>query len=208
VILDSHENLWNVNANALESNVAIQNLYDNFDGGTYSLDPDMTSPNGKWQDLYTGYGVAGVARDSATANPYFFETPKTSTSTNETHASLAITTKRYSNFDMTINMNTVKQLRQNSPLNPWETAWIYWHYTDEFHWYAFYLKPTGFQIEKKDNNIQNDSAEIYLVHGDTPKLQLGHWTKVLISMIGSHIIVNGIKIADFHDKIPSQQMSS
>jgi hypothetical protein len=55
VVLDSHENLWNVNANASQSNGAIQNLYDNFDGGTYSLDSGKTSPNGKWQDLYTGY---------------------------------------------------------------------------------------------------------------------------------------------------------
>jgi hypothetical protein len=62
---------------------------------------------------------------------------------------MVITTKSYSNFDMALDMNTVKQLRRNSQPNAWELAWIAWHYTDEFHTYAFKLKPTGFQIEKK-----------------------------------------------------------
>ena len=112
---------------------------------------------------------------------------------------------------MTLDMNTVKQLRQNSTPNPWETAWVLWHYTDDFHTYAFYLKPTGFQIEKKDNNNRNDSAQIYLLDGDTPKLKMGQWSKVRISMVGIHIRVwvNGANIADFYDKIPnSPRMSS
>ena len=185
-------------------------LYDDFESSKYSLGEGETSPNKKWQNQYSGYGVTGVAEDPKTGNHYFYEKPKISISPNETHASLVTTTKNYSNFDMTLDMNTVKQLRQNSRPNPWEAAWILWHYTDDFHTYAFYLKPTGFQIEKKDNNNRNDLAEIYLLDGDTPKLKMGQWAKVRISMVGTHIKVwvNGVNIADFYDKIPnSPQMS-
>jgi len=185
-------------------------LYDNFEGGAYSLGLDETSPNGKWQNQYNGYGITGIAEDPTTGNHYFYEEPKISTSPNETHASLVTTTKKYTNFDMTLDMDTVKQLRQNSLPNPWETAWIFWHYSDDFHTYAFYLKSTGFQIEKKDNNNQNDSAEIYLVDGDTAKLEMGQMAKIRISMVGTHIRiwVNGANVADFYDKVPnSPQMS-
>jgi 3-keto-disaccharide hydrolase len=185
-------------------------LYDNFEGDTYTLVAGQTSSNGKWQNKYTGYGVTGVAKDPKTCNRYFYEKPKISTSPDETHASMVITTKNYSNFDMALDMNTAKQLRQNSRPNAWEVAWIAWHYTDDFHSYAFFLKPTGFQIEKKDNNIHDDSAEIYLNDGQTPKLKIGQWVNVRIVVVDNHIRVgiNGINIADFYDKIPnSPQMS-
>jgi Domain of Unknown Function (DUF1080) len=184
-------------------------LYDDFEGDTYTL-AGQTSPNGKWQNKYTGYGVTGVAEDPKTCNNYFYEKPKTSTSRNETHASMVLTTKNYSNFDMTLDMNTVKQLRKNSRPNTWEVAWIAWHYTDDFHSYAFFLKPNGYQVEKKDNNIRDDSAEIYLQDGHTPKLKIGHWTKVRILVVDNHIRiwVNGVNIVDFYDKISnSPQMS-
>ena len=60
----------------------------------------------------------GVARDtttSGTANNYFFEHPKTSIRYNDTNASLVTTSKAFSDFQMTLDMKTVKQLRQNSP---------------------------------------------------------------------------------------------
>jgi Domain of Unknown Function (DUF1080) len=118
---------------------------------------------------------------------------------------------------MTLDMKTLTQLRQNSPPNPWETAWVYWHYTDDYHYYALVLKTNGFQIEKKDNNNHDDSAEIYLVDSSYPKAKLGQWQTVTIRHEGSgtgnpHIQVwaDGIKAADLVDnKIPnSNKMSS
>jgi hypothetical protein len=214
LILNSNHNFWNENVHALHnisSTPGQNNLYDDFEGGTYSLSPGNTSPNGKWYDEYSGFGIAGVSKDLTTGNNFFYEEPKISTSPHETHASLVLTTtKNYSNFDMTLDMVTFSQLRQTSPPNPWETAWIYWHYTDEFHWYAIYLKPTGFQIEKKDNDNHVDSAEIYLSSGQSPKLTLGQWNTIRINMVDNHITVwvDGHKIADFRDRIPnSTQMS-
>jgi hypothetical protein len=186
-------------------------LYDNCEGDMYTLGEGQISPNGLWQDRYNGYGVTGIAEDPKTGNHYLYEKPKTSTSRNETHASLVITTKNYSNFDMTLDMNTFNQLRKGSGgPNSWEAAWINWRYTDDFHSYALTLKNDGFQIEKKDNNDRNDSAEIFLLDDYTPQLKVGEWTKVRIIMEGTHIRIwiNGKNIVDFYDKVPnSPQMS-
>lgn len=207
----SHKISYVNKASSTSASIINLMLYDDFESSKYSLGQGETTPNKKWYNDYSGYGITGVAKDPTTGNHYFYEEPMISTSPNETHASLVTTTKKYSNFDMTLDMSTLKQLRQNSRPNPWETAWVFWHYTDDFHTYAFYLKPTGFQIEKKDNNNRDDSAQIYLLDGYTPKLKMVQWTKVRISMVGTHIRVwvNGANIADFYDKIPnSPRMSS
>jgi Domain of Unknown Function (DUF1080) len=181
-----------------------ETLYDDFNSGAYSLRDGQYSPNGKWLDVYGGFGTMGVP--AYYNNPVFFERPKTSTSPGETHASLAVNTKANSDFQMTLNMRTLSQLRQNSPPNPWETAWIFWHYTDNYHYYALVLKTNGFQIEKKDNNNNDDSGELYLVTTSTPKVKLGQWQTVTIRHEGSstgtphiQVWVDGIKAADFID---------
>jgi len=184
-------------------------FYDNFEGGIYPLTDGQISPNGKWKAVYTGYGTMGVATattKSGATNNYFFEHPKTSIHSNETRGSLATTTKAFSDFKMTIDMKTVKQLRQNSAPNPWETAWVFWHYTDRFHQYGLLLKRNGFQIEKKDNNIRCDACEIYLVDVSHPKVKLGQWQTITLRVTNSasgtphiKVWVNGVKAADFVD---------
>ncbi len=70
-------------------------LYDNFEGGTYTLSDGQTSPNGKWIDIYNGYGSAGVRDDGTGKNNVFFEAPKMSTSPNQTSASLVTSTRKW-----------------------------------------------------------------------------------------------------------------
>jgi hypothetical protein len=182
--------------------------YDDFENqGTYTLSDGQTSPNGKWKVAYTGFGSVGVQQDANTGNHYFFEQPKTSTSQGETHASMVLTTKQYSDFEMDLDMKTVAQLRQNSPPNTWETAWVFWHYTDEFHYYALTLKTNGLQIEKKDNTNHDDSAEIYLVDTSSQTVKLGQWQHIKIRHEGSttphiQVWVDGVKAADFIDNQP------
>jgi hypothetical protein len=190
------------------STTALAN-YDNFEGGTYFLNDGQMSPNRKWIDVYGGYGTVKVTTEitmPGTSNNYLFEQPKISTSPQETHASLVSSTKAFSDFQMTLNVKTVMQLRKNSPPNPWETAWIFWHYTDNFHYYALTLKTNGFQIEKKDNNNHDDSAEKYLVTTYSPRVKIGQWQTITIRHEGSstgmphiQVWVDGIKAADFID---------
>lgn len=209
-----------ITAASLEKKISttVQNgFYDNFQANTYLLTEGQTSPNGKWKSIYSGYGWMGTVNDDSTsgsANNYFFEQPKTSTRYNETNASLVTTKQAFSDFQMTVDMKTVRQLRQNSPPAPWETAWIFWHYTDRFHYYGLVLKTDGFQIEKKDNNVKCD-CEIYLVDVSHPKVKFDQWQTVTIRVVNSasgtpHITVwvDGLLATDFVDNSIHQPNSS
>ncbi len=178
---------------------ATSTVADYFESGLYTLKDGQISPNGKWKNAYGGYGTVGV-RQGLNNNEYLHLQPKTSTSKGETHAPLLTTTKLFKNFDMTAKVKTVKQLRQNSPPNNWETAWIMWNWQDNYHQYSFLLKKQGFQLEKKDNNKQDDSAEVYLVTKGSPSVKMNTWQNWHIRVTGTgtgtpHIVVwiDGIK---------------
>jgi hypothetical protein len=75
--------------------------------------------NGDAVNAYSGYGLKGVTRETLSigSNGYFFQYPKTATSPGESHGRLTTSTKAFGNFQLTLYMKTVKQLRQNSHPN-------------------------------------------------------------------------------------------
>jgi hypothetical protein len=187
--------------------------YDDFQGGTYTLSDGQTSPNGKWVDNFNGFGSAGVQDDgSGTNNNVFFMYPATSTSPSETHASSVSSTQKFSNFQLDVDVKTVKQLRQNSPPNPWEAATILFRQSDTFHYYAFVVKPNGIEFDKKDCSSCTDpvDGQQFLVTASTPTLKIGTWSHWTITAIGNHITitVDGNKVIDYTDPTMSQQLSS
>lgn len=190
------------------------NLYDDFQqSGTYILADGQTSANGMWVDNYNGLGSAGVQYDgTGRSNKVFFMYPKTSTSPGETHASLVSSTQKWSDFEQNIVVKTVRQLRQNSPANPWETAWVFFRYTDTFHYYAFLVKPTGIEFNKKDCDTCTDpvQGQQFLVTASSPTLKIGSWSNWKITAIGNHITitVDGNKVVDYIDATMSPQLSS
>jgi hypothetical protein len=190
------------------------NLYDDFEGsGIYTLSDGQISPNGKWQDLYNGFGSAGVQYDgTGSGNKVFFMYPKTSTSPSETHASLVTSTQKWSDFDLSMDAKTVQQLRQNSPPNTWETAWVFFRYTDTFHYYAFLVKPNGIEFDKKDCDTCTDpiQGQQFLVTASSPTLKIGSWSNWHITAIGNHftITVDGNKVIDYVDQSMSTKLSS
>lgn len=184
------------------------NIYDNFGGSTYSLKDGMTSPNGKWLDKWNGYGQAGVK--TLSGNNIFYQIPKSSTSSSETHSGLVVSTQKFSDFTLDIDMNTFKQLRQNSPPNTWETAWVMWRWVDLYHHYYFVIKTNGFEFGKKDTSC-NCEQQVFLKTGSSPKVQIGAWNHVKISSVGKHTIiwVGGSKVVDMDDpSYNSAKMSS
>jgi hypothetical protein len=195
---------WQTSAGTGEGDV-----YDDFEGsGTYSLTDGQISPNGKWKSLYTGFGITKVTQDQL-GNKYMNLEPMTSTSPGETHGSAVATTTSYKNFDLTLDVKTIRQLRQNSPPNSWETAWLIWNAIDQFHAYGFTLKTQGFQLEKKDNINKDDSAEIYLVTQNSPSVKLNTWQKWQIMVTGTEtgtpriqVWIDGAKIVDYIDNQP------
>jgi 3-keto-disaccharide hydrolase len=97
-------------------------------------------------------------------------------------------------------MRTDKQLRQNSPPNTWESAWVMWRFVDDFHHYYFVLKTNGIEFGKKDTACHCEE-QVFLKTGSSPKLQIGSWAHLKISSVGKHtsIWVNGVQVVDMDD---------
>ena len=183
-------------------------LYDDFQSGTYVLPEGSTSPNGKWIAKWNGYGQAGVK--TVSGNNIFYEFPKASMLPSETHSNLVVSSKKFSDFTLDLDMNTFKQLRQSAPPNTWETAWVFWRYVDLYHHYYFVPKTNGIEFGKKDNNC-NCEQQVFLKTASAPKVQLGTWNHIKISSIGKHtsVWVDGTKVIDMDDpSYNSAQMAS
>jgi hypothetical protein len=193
------------------SPVASSTLYDDFQGPRYSLKDGQISPNGKWHNFYNGGGASGTALVNS-FNKIFYMYPKTSTSPSETHASAVETTQKFSNFELSFIVKTVKQLRLNSPPNPWEAATIFFRHTDTWHYYAFVVKTNGIEFDKKDCNTCTDpvQGQRFLVTLSNPKLKIGVYSNWKITAIGNHITiaVNGIKVIDYIDYTMSSKLGS
>jgi hypothetical protein len=174
----------------LHHSVLASELYDNFEGPSYTITDNQISPNGKWLNKYNGLGASGTVNITSSAatdtNNVFYEEPKTSTSPNETHAALTLTTQTYEDVEMQLKVKTNKQLRQNSAPNPWEVAWIMWRYQDDWHHYYFIFKPNGVELGKKQNENQAEE-QIFLYTANEPKLKIDEWNTWYIKMSGNHI---------------------
>ena len=188
--------------------LSTSSLYDNFQGSTYSLKDGMTSPNGKWLDKWNGYGQAGVKTLSGTN--VFYQIPKASTKSSETHSGLVVSKQKFSDITLDIDMKTYKQTRQNSPPNAWEGAWVMWRWVNLYHHYYFVIKTNGIEFGKKDTSC-NCEKQIFLKTATSPKLKVGAWDHIKISSIGKHttIWVDGVKVVDMNDpSYNSAKMSS
>jgi 3-keto-disaccharide hydrolase/F5/8 type C domain-containing protein len=180
----------------------ILSAYDNFD--------NKTTTQNKWQIEYSGHGFAGRIHEKGDGGIYRMF-PTTSTSKKETHAALVTSAGEYSDFRLSVDSRTDEQLRKNSSPKKWEVAWIFFRYTDTFHYYWFSLKPNGFELGKKDCTSCTDpvDGQIILFTGPLPTLKLGAWSQWAIDMTGNKISisVDGNKIIDFEDSSMSKQLS-
>jgi hypothetical protein len=176
------------------------NLTDDF-SSPYNLEEDQISPNGKWQNVYSGYGSTGV--EPTDKNNVFFLKPVATKSINETEAALVKSTDSFCNFEVNVDVKTVKQLRENNPPNDWEAAWFIFRYTDIFHYFWFVLTPNGFELGKKDCDTCTDpfDGQQSLATGHTTSMQLNTWSHWKINAIGNHIqvFVDGKLVIDYID---------
>jgi hypothetical protein len=199
---------------SLRQPVLASDLYDNFEGTPYTISDNQTSPNGKWYSKYNGFGASGtipvtpLTTVADNNNTVFYEEPKTSTSPNETHAALTLTTETYEDVEMQLKVKTNEQLRQNSTPNPWEVAWIMWRFQDDWHHYYFIFKPNGVELGKKQNENQAEE-QIFLYTANEPQLKINEWNTWRIKMSGNHIeiwlkVADGswLTVVDYHDDTP------
>lgn len=194
-------------------------MYDDFNGKSWKLTDGQKSPDGKWFCLFAGGGAAEIKSESAT-DQYLYLSPAAVGSGSGTRGANLLTTKMYKDFELTLDVKTIKQLRTVNP-NNWETAWINWTRAgsidnlveNRFHAYAFTLKMDGWQLEKKDNERQDDTAEIYLATGSNPDVILNKWQKHRIRVTGTatgtpriEVWIDGQQICNYVDnRIPNSE---
>ena len=153
---------------------------------------------GAWRSVYQGYGCNAVL--AVNGNALLFQRPMASGHPDETHASLVTGPLISGDFSMDVSLITTQPLRTGSTANPWEVAWVLWHYTDDLHFYYFIPKPNGWELGKGDPAYPG--AQRFLATGSFPQFPVGQWHRVSILQEGARIevSVNDTPIATFTDE--------
>lgn len=175
--------------------VGSSDFSDNFEGYGANESWADGSSHGGWRSVFNGYGTMGTTVDGSKV---LTQSPQASTSSGETHASLAVTTQSFGDIDMTMRVRTVRQLRTPTP-NAWETAWVLWDYSDNTHFTYLALKPNGWELGKEDSAYPG--AQRFLASGADRKFPVGAWYTVRVRKIGSTVTVwvDGTQLTAFTD---------
>ena len=139
---------------------------------------------GPWTVGYGGFGCVQIEDPQH----WLHEAPLASTQPGETHASLVVGPYVAAPFTFRSRAATIAQLRQNSPPNPWEVAWIVWDYADDAHFYYFALKTNGWELGKRDPAYPG--GQRFLATGASPSVVLGAWATIVVRQSGATLAVD------------------
>ncbi len=120
----------------------------------------------------------------------------------ETHAALALAPGvHYSPVLYSGHAATLAQLRTGSPPNLWECAWLVWNYADPDHFYYLALKPSGWELGKRDPAYPG--GQRFLATGALAS-PVGSWRRFRIAQRGNEIKValDGKPLVSFEDMVP------
>jgi hypothetical protein len=158
---------------------------------------DGTSIGG-WQFVFDGYGCSGFV--SIEGNTMLVERPAESTQPTETHGALVVGPSVTGDVVLEVDSVTTRQLRTGSAPNPWEAAWVLWHYADNTRFYYFVAKPNGWELGKEDPAYTG--AQRFLATGSVPAFPVGAWYRVRIEQAGTTIraFVNGQPLVTVTDQ--------
>ncbi|MDP4007775.1 MAG: hypothetical protein Q8P68_01135 [Candidatus Peregrinibacteria bacterium] len=102
--------------------------------------------------VYTGFGTVDVNQVANTVQL----TPMTATILSETHAGLVTSNENLTgDYEISMTVENLAQLRQNDPPNPWEAPWLVFGYNDALDslggpdqtFTYLILKPNGYGLE-------------------------------------------------------------
>lgn len=189
-------------ANTGRSSGEDANMYDDFEEAAYMLEPGHISPNGLWYGKWHGAGEFGVRLDpSYPSNSVFYQTTFPVESKDNTHSAMLLSNPEYSDFRLSLDVRTDKQMRLNDKPNPWEVAWVIWRWNDNTHFYYFLAKTDGAEIGKYDGGV-NPSDQIILRTTSLSKATVGEWMHWDILAQGDRfvVIVNGQIVFDIEDR--------
>jgi Domain of Unknown Function (DUF1080) len=139
-----------------------------------------------WRVAYDGYGSAGMERAEDGQQVHYLA-PMSAQRPEETHAALLLSTQPHRDLELTLRVRTVRQLRQRSAPNPWETAWVVWHYQDDLHFYYLALKPNGWEIGKRDPAFPG--GQRFLISDSAPVYKVTSWHEVQVVQVGNVMAV-------------------
>ncbi|MFA7278035.1 MAG: hypothetical protein WC101_03585 [Candidatus Gracilibacteria bacterium] len=129
-------------------------------------------------------------------------TPQIATQPKETHSCLVVSNQVYSQpYQFGFTMKTVKQLRENSPPNPWEVGWAVLGYknngTDKGKFKYAILKPNGLEIgESLLNDIQNDLFTSVVGATDFP-IGVDYDVTIRVENNVMSVKVNGVEVKQY-----------
>ena len=152
--------------------------------------------HGIWSVRYTGYGSVGVGCPTRGALEL---RPATAVAPEETHAALVVTRMPYRDGVLKLDVRTIRQLRENSPPNPWEVAWVVFRYSDDEHFYYLALKTNGWELGKRDPAYPG--GQRFLGTGSVPQSPAGQWSRVSIIMQAEllSVQIDGIRVVTTAD---------
>jgi hypothetical protein len=181
-------------------------LRDDFSGGPYRITDNQTSPNGLWYAVSDGGGSIEVLSDrNATSlnqtNMVLYEWTRIPSNSNESSSALTLSESKFRNFHLALDVRTKDQLRQNSPPNHWEVAWVIWHWNDNTHFNYFVVKTNGAETGKYDGGVNPVDQKI-LYSNDQPTAQIGKWMHWDITVNGKYVVVkvDGAEVFQFSDE--------
>jgi hypothetical protein len=151
------------------------------------------SRHGPWRVVFTGFGVV----DGAGGQVRLFPKPPAAGSP-DTHAGLVVSQDSCDDVVLSARLRTQQQLRTPRP-NPWEVAWLGWHYTAPGRFYSLVLKPNGWELTKQDASYPG--GQRFLATGDSPTFAVGSWHDASVVQSGDVIKVSadGRLLASFTD---------
>jgi 3-keto-disaccharide hydrolase len=157
--------------------------------------PDDTAW-GDWYSLHDGFGRTAVV-DSGTGRRLRLST-RTPDLPTETYSSLVHSTRNFDDIDFSVRLRTAKQLRPVP--NPWEVAWVLWHYTDNAHFYSFIVKPDGWELAKEDEAYPGKQR--FLSYSYARSFPIGRTYEIRIRNVGDAITVwvDGQQIVAYTDR--------
>lgn len=151
---------------------------------------------GLWRSQFHGWGTTKVTH--VDGRRVLAQRPRPATRPDRTDASLVTTARDFGDLDLTASLRTLAQLRTPTP-NPWEVAWLLWHFTDNTHFYYLALKPDGWELGKEDPAYPG--AQRFLATSTAPGFPVGRWYDVRIrhTRDTTTVWVDGQQLVSFHD---------
>ena len=140
----------------------------------------------KWNVIYNGEGIVKKIYPSQ-----ILLKPKAALQKSKTHACLVLLDNlMMKNFNVTLEFRVNNQLRQNDPVNPWESLWFFFNYvinpmTKKKETNYFTLKTNGVELGTTSHELQQN----FLMTSSFPRLNLGQRHTLQITKRNERILI-------------------